>query len=135
MCSKNRICKKEIKNRQLDQFKRFTQTSPMVLTLDCSKIIIIWRMFIELVSYCKFWIYWVGVNTQFTVWHLPVHTSKKYWKFRTGNTKLAIKTGISREERICKFCYYKISLLILMCWCSYTEFRGHLFVKILLIKS
>ena len=23
-----------------------------------------------LVSYCKFWIYWVGVNTKFTIWKL-----------------------------------------------------------------
>ena len=22
-----------------------------------------------LMSYCKFWIYWVGVNTKFTIWH------------------------------------------------------------------
>ena len=26
----------------------------------------------NLVSYCKFWIYWVGVNTKFTIWQLVV---------------------------------------------------------------
>ena len=24
-------------------------------------------------SYCKFWIYWVGVNTKFTIWHFIVN--------------------------------------------------------------
>ena len=25
------------------------------------------------VSYCKFWIYWVGVNTKFTIWQLVLN--------------------------------------------------------------
>ena len=25
------------------------------------------------VSYCKFWIYWVGVNTKFTIWQLKIY--------------------------------------------------------------
>ena len=29
-----------------------------------------------LLSYCKFWIYWVGVNTKFTIWQL--HPPSKF---------------------------------------------------------
>ena len=28
-----------------------------------------------LMSYCKFWIYWVGVNTKFTIWHVHYRSS------------------------------------------------------------
>ena len=42
--------------------------------------------------------------------NLPANRSKKYCKFRTGNTKLPIESGrfiIPRENKICKLCKSK----------------------------
>ena len=36
-------------------------------------------------SYCKFWIYWVDVNTKFTIWHL---VQRKFKKNKIGTNSL-----------------------------------------------
>ena len=54
----------------------------------CSALIDHWA--VRVLSYCKFWIYWVGVNTKFTIWQPyckfciythPVNSKFTIWQF------------------------------------------------------
>ena len=38
-----------------------------------------WYFTLGPMSYCKFWIYWVGVNTKFTIWQRKIQRSFSRW--------------------------------------------------------